>query len=312
MQRMPSDQPRLTIGMPVYNGERFLAAAIGSLLTQSFTDFEIVLCDNASTDGTWQIASRFASVDPRLRLLRHDTNLGAAANYNRTVREARGALFKWAAHDDVLLPGFLQACVDCLDARPDVVLCHTLSDAIDAQGRRIGHYRDEVGAEDAATWRRMATMMRAPHYCIPVFGVMRRAVLLQTAMHGDWVGADRNLLAELALRGKIHLVDQVLFLRRHHEGSSITALRDERERLAWFDPAHAGQRSYPTWRRLAEYLHAIDRAPLSLGQRLRCRLQLAAWLAGRHHAGRRNAALMVSELLPRRAAPARRPDAAGG
>lgn len=298
--------------MPVYNGERYLAASLGSILTQSFTDFEVVLCDNASTDASWEIASRFASIDPRVRLLRNATNLGAAANYNRTVNESRGVLFKWAAHDDVLQPGYLEACIAVLDARAEVVLCHCLSDAIDEQGRPIGHYREETGAEHEAPAARMAAMMRAPHYCIPVFGVMRTAVLRQTPMHGDWVGADRNLLAELALHGRIHLIGQHLFLRRHHEGSSITALKDERARLAWFDPAHAGRRSYPTWRRLVEYLRAIRRAPLTGSQRLRCLAALVAWIGVRHHAGRRNAAMLLSELLPRRAPRSHPPDAAAG
>ena len=127
-------------------------------------------------------------------------------------------------------------------------------------------------------------------------------------MHGDWVGADRNLLAELALHGRIHLVDQHLFLRRHHEDSSITALKDERARLAWFDPQQAGRRSYPTWRRLGEYARAVRRAPLSAMQRLHCCLALFGWLGGRHHAGGRNAKRLLIELLPRRAGRSRPPD----
>ena len=293
---------RLSIGLPVYNGARYLAQAIGSLLDQTWTDFELIISDNASTDRTAEICRVFAATDARVKVFRNETNLGAARNYNRTLELAGGEYFKWAAHDDVCDRRFLAACVAVLDAEPDTVLVHTMSEVLDQSGRRIGRYAKECAFDQDRVAERFATAILVPHVCISVFGVMRRSVLEKTVRHGDWVGADRNLLAELSLHGRIRLLPEVLFLRRAHPESSIHKFADERERLAWFDPAHRGRLNFPTWRRLAEYRAAIARAPLSASERLACYRQLGRWLMGRHHTGRRNARLMLEEALrPRRA-----------
>src|ERR1700737_2789384 len=92
--------PRVSIGLPVYNGERYLRFAIDSLLEQDYINFELIISDNASTDATQAICQEFADKDPRVRYYRNQTNLGASGNYDRVFELARGDLFKWAAHDD--------------------------------------------------------------------------------------------------------------------------------------------------------------------------------------------------------------------
>jgi len=293
---------RLSIGLPVFNGERYLAQAIGTLLDQTWRDFELIISDNASTDRTAEICRVFAATDARVKFVRNETNLGAARNYNRTLELARGEYFKWAAHDDVCHPRFLEACVATLDTEPDTVLVHTVSDAIDESGRPIGRYTQERAFDQDHVAERFATAILVPHLCISVFGVTRREVLERTVRHGDWVGADRNLLAELSLYGRVRLLPEALFRRRAHPESSIHKFQNERERLAWFDPAHRGRLSFPTWRRLAEYRSAIARAPLGWLDRQACYRKLGRWLCGRHHTGPRNARLMLDEVLrPRRA-----------
>ena len=289
--------PRLSIGLPVYNGERYLAAALGSILDQSFTDFELIISDNASTDRTEEICQAFAA-DDRISYHRNTKNLGAAANYNLTVMMARGDYFKWAAHDDVCATDFLARCIQILEQNPEVVLCHSQSTRIDDQNRITGLYANEPEAMEDSPHRRFWSMISQPHYCIPVFGVMRTAILRQTPMHGDYVGADRNLLAEISLRGKIAMVPEPLFKRREHSESSISKYVDERERLTWFSPRHVGRRSYPTWRRLREYAASVQRVPLGRTEKLRCWVILLRWLGTRHHTGRWNATLMLKELLP--------------
>ena len=170
--------------------------------------------------------------------------------------------------------------------------------AIDQRGRRLGVYDREPSAMDEKCWQRFARIILEPHYCIPVFGLMRRLVLEQTIRHGDWVGADRNLLAELSLHGKLHLVPDILFQRRDHPGSSISKYPDERKRAQWFLGQQEPGRTFPTWRRLKEYLAAINRVPLSGGERMACRLTMLRWLAGRHHAGELNLWMMLKELGP--------------
>jgi len=293
---------RLSIGLPVYNGERYLAKAIGSLQDQTFRDFELIISDNASTDRTAEICRVFANSDSRIRYRRNESNLGAAQNYNQTLEMATGEYFKWAAHDDLCHPRFLAECVAVLDAEPDTVLVHSASCGIDEQGTIIGQYAQERPFDQDRPSQRFAEVILRPHVCIAVFGIMRREILLQTIRHGDWVGADRNLLAELALHGRIRLIPEVLFKRRAHEEASIHRFEDEHQRLSWFNPQHRGKLSFPTWRRLAEYRAAIHRVPLPLSERLACYRQLIRWLLGHHHTGPRNARLLASELLrPRRA-----------
>ena len=99
--------PRVSIGLPVYNGERYLAQALDSILAQDFVDFEIIISDNASSDSTQEICERYERLDRRITYSRLPENLGAAYNYNRLVGMSNGELFKWASHDDRIQPAFL-------------------------------------------------------------------------------------------------------------------------------------------------------------------------------------------------------------
>lgn len=295
---MGETRPLLSIGMPVYNGERYLAAALGSLLDQTFTDFELIVSDNASDDATAEIAQAFAAADRRIQYHRAAENRGAAWNYNRTLDLARGPYFKWAAHDDVCAPRFLERCIEVLEREPETLLCHAQSLRIDALGRVTGRYPHELETIEKRPAARFWRMISTPHHCIPVFGVMRSAALRGTPRHGAYVGADRNLLAELALMGHIRLVPEPLFMRRDHPNASISRYPDERERLAWFNPRLAGQSSRPTWRRLSEYRASIRRrVELSALDRIACHAVLLRWLSARHHTGPRNAWLLARELI---------------
>ncbi len=293
---MVEQAARLSIGLPVFNGENYLAAALDSLLGQSFSDFELIICDNASTDRTPEICRVFAASDKRIHYHHNGTNIGAAGNYNRTLSLSRGEYFKWASHDDVCHPDFLEKCVEVLDTRPDVVLCHSRSEGIGSRGEVKGYYGEELAFDAPQTAQRLWQVISRPHVCIAVFGVMRRNILLRTIRHGDWVGADRNLLAELSLYGKIELLPEFLFQRREHAEASIHKFEDESERLAWFDPALAGTLSLPTWRRLQEYLKAVHRGPLDASERIGCYAKLARWIGASHHTGPRNAQLMLREI----------------
>jgi glycosyltransferase involved in cell wall biosynthesis len=115
--------PRVSIGLPVYNGENYLAETLDSILAQTFTDFEVIISDNASTDRTETICRQYAAQDRRIRYLRNTSNLGAAKNYNRVFELSQGEYFKWNGHDDPLAPVFLERCVAVLDRHPGVVLC---------------------------------------------------------------------------------------------------------------------------------------------------------------------------------------------
>ena len=138
---MNNKAPKLSIGLPVYNGERYLAETIDSLLAQSFTDYELIISDNASTDSTPAICRKYGEQDSRITYCRSETNRGAAWNFNNTVHQARGEYFKWAAHDDLYHPDFIKKCVHVLDTKYSVALCFSYTNFIDENGEDLGEHK---------------------------------------------------------------------------------------------------------------------------------------------------------------------------
>ncbi|MBN1422521.1 MAG: glycosyltransferase [Planctomycetes bacterium] len=274
--------PRVSIGLPVFDGEAFLETAIDSILCQTFRDFELILSDNGSTDRTPEICRAYAERDPRVRWERSDTNRGAAWNFNRVVELARGEYFKWVAHDDACAPAFVERCVEVLDGDPEVVLSYPRALDIDEEGRVIGENHWPLPIDDPRADQRFRYLICPEHPCLVVFGVMRTEVLRRTRLIGNYVASDRVLLADLGLRGRFRQVPEPLLLHRQHPGRSVRAFRDARKRLAWFDPKRAKRIPFPEWRLLREYIGLIRRVPLGGGERARCAVQILRWLAWHH------------------------------
>ncbi len=300
--------PKITIGLPVYNGAALLSAALDSLLGQTLGDFELIIADNASTDATPEICRRYARRDRRIRYLGADRNLGAAANFNRVVPLARGEYFKWAAHDDCCEPEFLQRCAAVLDAEPAVVLATTRTRRIDATGRPLDIYDFDLDCDGADPVERFARMLRG-HKCYEVFGLIRTATLRQTDLIGHYAHGDGVLLADLALRGRLREIPEPLFLARSHESQSMAMVLDYHAYTGWFDPAKAGRLVFPCWRILREYLRVIGRAPISARQRLACYRHVAAWCVHWRRRLRGDLTAAVRHVTGiGRPRPARRPD----
>src|SRR5262245_39663132 len=119
MSSVAERSPTVSVGLPVFNGENYLAEAIDSILAQTYRDFELIICDNASTDATEKIARGYADTDARVRYHRNVTNIGGARNQTLAMNMARGRYFRLSAHDDKIAPTFLEECVKVLDERPD-------------------------------------------------------------------------------------------------------------------------------------------------------------------------------------------------
>lgn len=265
--------PSLSIGLPIYNGENFAEAAIQSLLRQNFADFELIIADNSSTDGTEEICRKYAALDQRIRYFRHEKNMGAAFNFNFTFAKATGKYFKWASHDDVMAPTYIEQCLDLLELNPEVVLCHSLTNIIDDQGKVLEKYSCPLRLDSEKSKQRFRDMTVIRHDCFLVFGLVRRQILEQTPLIGNYVGSDRVLLGELALHGKFAEVPEFLFSRRRHEDCSC-ALHEREERVAWFDPSKEGTVTYPNWRILKECMASIQRVPQTTGETIWCHLQI--------------------------------------
>ncbi len=272
--------PRVSIGLPVYNGENFLAQALDALLTQTFTDFELIISDNASTDATEDICRTYASHDDRIRYVRQERNLGGTPNQNLVVQLARGELFKLAAHDDLYGPELLQRCVEMLDEHPEAVLCHADMAYIDADGAIIARYDYTMPTGSASASTRFRSLLFTEGGD-DEYGVVRVDVLRRVRPLGSFYNPGRPLVAELSLHGPFLQVPELLYFRRDHpdRGDRSPTVQALCTRL---DPQRAGQsvlRLYGEY--VAAYFTAIHRAPVSARHRAACYLATLEWLASR-------------------------------
>lgn len=302
---MSGQAPKVSIGLPVYNGERFLADALDSILGQTFEDFEVIVSDNASTDGTAEIAREYAARDRRIRYTQTPHNLGSGPNFNRAYELSRGRYFRWAAHDDRTAPDFLDKCVEVLDARPEVVLCHTGVAVYDEDGRLLSEPSYDLAMDVPSPSRRLAELVLAKrHQCYEVFGLIRSSTLARTRWMGCYPVGDRVLLVELALRGPFHEIPERLFFSREHGGRSVRRLCSQQARAAWFDARYAGKITFPEWRQLTEYTNAIRLAPIDSVERARCAGIMLAWVRQYRKRMRRDLVVAAGEWLARKVEPA--------
>ncbi len=228
--------PRVTLAMPVYNGERYIREAIDSLLGQTFPDFELVITDNASEDATRDICEAYAASDSRVRYVRNPENLGAAKNYNRGYELSRGEYLKWCAHDDIVSENYVEACVEALDSVPTASVAFGQTITIDDDGEIIPEDRhdwvDAVELLDPVPRNRFLKSLRTMGTCFPIFGLFRKSMLDKTSLHRPFYGSDRTLLSETALLGEWLRVEQAVFYNRDHRKRSMRIV-DPAVRAAW-------------------------------------------------------------------------------
>lgn len=281
--------PKVTVGLPVRNGAVYVEGAIRSVLAQTFDDFELIILDNASTDATEAICRDLAATDPRIRYERQSENVGLARNFNGCPERARGRYLQWLCHDDLIAPIFLERTVAVLDERPDVVLAFGRTRLIDEAGEplrpgpdentfidRKGHQRTgpppaDLATQDSAAARFLdvkTRMIRNFH----IFGLQRLDVVRQTRLHQPVYGADRNLVAEVALYGKFHEVPEDLFFKREHPQQSL-AIPTAEGRAKWLDPS-AQVALFPHLKLHRLDAQAIVNAPIPLGDKIK----LSAWV----------------------------------
>jgi glycosyltransferase involved in cell wall biosynthesis len=310
--------PRLSIGLPVYNGENYLAESLDALLGQTYMDFELIISDNASTDGTADICQSYAKDDSRIRYIRQESNIGAAPNHNFLVQQSRGELFKWAAADDLYARDLIERCVKALDEHPDVVLAHSWTAAVDGAGNVTQALDYPLATDSPSPPERFRSILfgcsglfravdgddrhviQADNNGViradDIYGVMRADVLRRIAPHGSYYHADRILVLEIALNGPFYQTPDWLYFRRDHEGRG-THSPSIRTWSGWLDPHRSSRLRNPAARLLAEYMWgyvaAIRRAPLSPADRRNCYRYLAQWTANR----------ATSRVFPREFAP---------
>ena len=278
---MSATSPVVSIGMPVYNAQNFLAQTLEAILAQTYTDFELLISDNASSDQTETICRRYAARDPRIRYIRHPSNLGASENFNRLVAMSNGRYFKWAAHDDLCAPEFLAKCVQMLDSEPSAVLCYTRGQVIDQDGNTVQVYQPKPGLAATHPQRRYHEAINAIHPGVGIvpmviFGLIRIDELAKTSLIGNYASSDGVLLGDLSLRGRcVEVPDYLFSYRAHADQSRLAYSRYELE--GWYDPARSGKITFPHWRLLAEHFAVVRHSTLNWREKAWCYLCLVQW-----------------------------------
>ncbi len=284
---MTTEMPLVSFGLPVYNGQNFVAEAIRCVLNQTLSDWELVICDNGSTDSTVAICRQLADQDSRIRVYQNARNMGVSFNYNEVLRRSRGKYFKWIAHDDLFAPQFIERCVRELENDESVVLACPRICYVDAHGRLLRRQTSELSVLGATAESRAKRLMvlaaQGMDFIWLAYGLIRREVLQESGALGLHAGDDQVLLFKIALRGRIKQIEEeMLFRREHPEASTVKRGSTVRER-ARFAYADDNRRLVLPWcRLLKEHLICVFHSPMPLWSRLQCavavlRRFLVAW-----------------------------------
>jgi glycosyltransferase involved in cell wall biosynthesis len=265
----------VSIGLPVYNGENYLASALKSILAQTYSDFEVIISDNASQDRTQEICEAFVEKDQRVRYYRNSTNLGLFKNFNQVFELSKGKYFQWMAHDDLLAPEFLSKTVPVLDNDDSIVICYTQELQVDVHGEPLGIYDYPSRGNSEIPRERFHDVLFVPP--VSVSGLIRSAALRKTRLHLEFIGSDWNLAFELAMLGRFYEFPERLYLRRSHPQESIK-LFPKHERMTYSCPAKANEISFPTWRQSYEYFRSVRRFDLSSKTKTECYSELLQWM----------------------------------
>lgn len=273
--------------MPLFNAERFLEEGLTSLLEQSFSDFELVIADNASTDGTQEICREFAARDSRIRYFRNDTNFGYIFNFNKVFLLSGAPYFKWAAYDDICSKDFLERCIEKLDDDPSIALVYSRTAGIDEEGNPAdlgpNSYADQnvptsaYSPDPVVRFKRVMTKLWSTEI---LYGVMRSSALARTRLHAPHYMGDHILLSELVLYGRFYEIqEELFFIRVHPERTGLA--NSASSRIKRVRPGRSQAKPLLAWRALMSYpsrilMHgsAVARSPLTLPQKLSCYGQL--------------------------------------
>lgn len=258
----------VTIGVPVYNGARFLRQCLDSLLAQTYRNFVLVISDNASTDSTPEICRSYASADSRVRYHRNPVNIGMYGNFNRVLTLVRTPYLKLANADDFWAPTMLADAMEQMEQDPSLVLCHPRVVLVDEHGREIRRYDRPlhlIEDDPALRFRRLLTELGLVNQ---LMGVMRIAAVRSMLPFMSYPPADTVFLAELSLRGKIMELPKFQYFRRFHEESSSWDRKSEAHQIKRVSGAGTRRVYLPTWRYHWGLARRVLHSPLGLGAKL--------------------------------------------
>ena len=265
--------PPVSVGLPVRNGMPYIVECLDSIRRQSFGDFDVLVCDNASTDGTEEVAREVVRADPRVRYLRVDSDSGASANFNRCFAGTNGGLFTWAASDDRFLPRYLEQTVDHLKAHPTHAMCVPAVRFIDEAGLASGVLRQPVDLSSPKVNVRLRSYLDRRSWFM-VYGLVRREALETTGLFPQRFGPDVILVWEMLLRFRIGTLPETLLEYRRYQVKDAAAV--------WRGVQPEGAGRAPGWLHLGlfkDLLESCDRDGIDPAARVAGRRALFRWLA---------------------------------
>jgi len=273
---MENKIPLLSIGLPVFNGEKYLPYTLDSILNQTFSDFELIISDNASTDSTRDLCQKYAARDHRIRYHRNQKNIGATQNWYRVFELSSGKYFASVAHDDVYDPEYMQKCVDVLEKDPSVVVCYSKTKVIDETGKFVGNFDVTVDTTSVSPHERLYNVIKIDYLCIQLYGVMRSSALRNTKVFVGYYGCDRNTLAELCLLGKVKEIPEYLFFHRLYPEALGAAMNSGKslDELSLLDPGTDWRLRSTTMTIYQNYFASVRRLILSSKERVNCYMTL--------------------------------------
>jgi glycosyltransferase involved in cell wall biosynthesis len=268
MIRSMMPRPVVSIGIPVYNAERFLKQALTSLLGQTFCDLEIIISDNASTDSTPVICEDFARQDSRVRCIFQPRNIGAPRNWNAVVHAAHGEFFQWATANDYYAPIMIERCVDAMKKDPSTILVYGLTQLVNENGEPTELYRGDVSFDDENPSKRFTRICEHLILNNAQCGVYRLETLRCTRLDRLYPSGDLALMAELALYGGIRLLPEVFYFRRQ-SNQTFTSRLTPIELQRFYNPQAKAPMKLIRARRHLDHVVSISRAPIPLVEKLR-------------------------------------------
>lgn len=272
-----ANTPTVSVAMPIYNSEKYLAESIESHLQQTCQDFELILTDNASTDRSEEICRAYAAKDSRIKYHRNPQNLGAAGNFRRGFELSIGRYFRWSPSDDLISPNLLQSAVNVLDHEPSVFVAYPRTKLIDDKGVITGDFEENLFLMDDRPSERWKAVRRNIRLGNLHYGLSRSSTLRKTGLLRNYTGGDFPLIAEMSLYGKFFEISDAFFYRRMHEQAS-SAMKNHADVMNLYDPKKRDKLFLYNWVHLGANLKSIARAPISLSDKLRAYSFEARWL----------------------------------
>jgi glycosyltransferase involved in cell wall biosynthesis len=279
-----TDLPLVSIGVPLYNEERFLRDSLRAILQQDYRNLEIIISDNCSTDSTADICRELAAGDERVHIINQTSNVGAAANFVKVLEQAGGRYFMWASGHDLWSNNLVSEYVSVLESHPAAVIAYARSDWIGGTGERLNR---QTSCYDTGSMNDISRFFMAfwgnMH---PILGLIRMESLCQISKIHECAGTDQIILSELALMGEFLLVPAAHWSRRQPRDEETH--RQKMRRYTGREYGLAGSwldRYFPLLRLPLELIRVVMRSRLSLLEKTSMLFALPACFLVRYLAG---------------------------